>query len=160
MHSLWRHNQVSQSFFSLSVCLSSPPLLLHVSSFYPWWSPNVTDFYQPNPQRRHMQQVGALHTIYDLYHDWISKVSFSGKCQLSLEFIYFLSAERTAGWRLSIRSNSGVGGSLRWCSICCSHTEFKTALNPKWPIQTQNILIPGGSTSAFTLTYIYSRWIY
>lgn len=29
--------------------------------------------------------LGALHTIYDLYHNYVSKVSFGEKCQLGLK---------------------------------------------------------------------------
>lgn len=73
---------------SESIFLFSHSPLFPVSSwlaFYSRWSPNATDFYQARP-RRH---VGALHTVYDLYHNWISMVSFSGKWQLGLNSLFY-----------------------------------------------------------------------
>lgn len=105
VHGLGHHNQVSWSFSFFSPSL---PVAYVVLTHLLVVMSNVTDFYQPNLQRQHMHwwwgsfhtfrvpntPVGTLHTIYDLHHNWISKVSFSGKCQLGLNVWFFLSAAR------------------------------------------------------------------
>lgn len=115
VHGLGHHNQVSRSFsfFSPSLPVAYVVLthLLVVMVYKCHWflsaqSPKTTyalnrwggggwgsfhTFRVPNTP------VGTLHTIYDLHHNWISKVSFSGKCQLGLNVWLFFFC-REDGW--------------------------------------------------------------
>lgn len=116
--------QPSESIFLFSLCLSLLPSLA------------VACFVRLSVMVSKCHWFLSTQSLNTPHHLWsISQLDIKGllqwKMSVELRIIIFLSAERTAGWRLSIRSNSGVGGSLRWCFIFCSHTEFKTALTQK-----------------------------